>query len=70
MTQDEIQAELQANVGKAVKIAFDRHTETVLVISVDPDGFVCRAFPLKQSEPAAEFWLAYKEVSIVTPAEA
>ena len=63
MTQQEIRAVLQANIGRNVKVAFGNHTETVLVISGDPDGFVCRA--VSPGEPDAEFWLAYKEVSEV-----
>jgi len=65
MTQQEIRGVLQANIGRKVKVAFGNHTETVLVISGDPDGFLCRAFSAGLAEPAAEFWLAYKEVSEV-----
>jgi len=65
MTQHEIEAALHANIGKKVRVAFDNHTETVLVLSADPDGFLCRAYSVGQSEPAPEFWLAYKEVSTV-----
>ena len=69
MTRQEIQAALQANIGKKVKVAFGNHTQTVLVMSGDPDGFLCRSFCDDVKEPAAEFWLAYKEVSEVETAD-
>jgi hypothetical protein len=69
MTQQEIQTALQANIGKKVKVAFDSHAETVVVISADPDGFLCRACPVGLRQPTAEFWLAYKEVSNVDRAD-
>jgi len=40
MTEQEIHAALQANIGKKVKVAFDNQAETVVVISADPDGFL------------------------------
>jgi len=59
MTQDDIKAALETSTGKPVKIAFDNHTDTVTVISTDPDGFLCRANHTGQSQ---EFWLAYTAV--------
>lgn len=63
MTPENVQAKLQENVGKIVKIAFGGQSETVTVISVDADGFLCRALP--ETENNSEFWLAYKEVESV-----
>jgi hypothetical protein len=70
MTEQEIHAALQANIGKKVKVAFDNQAETVVVISADPDGFLCRACSSDTRKPAAaEFWLTYKAVSKVDSAD-
>lgn len=58
MTPHEVQAIVSA--GAVVKVFFDKHTETVLIVSVDPDGILCR--PLS-GEAAAEFWLAHGQIS-------
>ena len=63
MMQKDLRAQLHANIGKAVRITFGGYTENVIVLSVDSDGFLCRGAAAGQDEPAAEFWLAYKEVS-------
>lgn len=63
MMRQNVKAALQASVGKAVKVTFGGYTENVIVLSVDSDGFVCRSVAADPDEPAAEFWLAYKEVS-------
>jgi len=65
MTQEEIRAVLQANIGEKLKITFDNHAETVLVVSADPDGVLCRAYRPGQVDPETEFWLAYIEVSMI-----
>jgi hypothetical protein len=70
MTQEAIRAVLEANIGKRVKVAFDNHAETVLLISADPDGVLCRAFRPGQSDPETEFWVAYREISMVETTEA
>jgi hypothetical protein len=43
-----------------VKVFFDSHTETVLVLSIDSDGMLCRP---ASGETAAEFWLAYDQIT-------
>ena len=65
MTRQNIEAALRANIGVSVKIWFDGHTETVVVISVDSDGLLCRAVSAEATDITAEFWLAYKEISRV-----
>jgi hypothetical protein len=66
MDQSTIQAKLRQSIGQAVRVRFGGHSETVLVISVDSDGFICRIQPASPEETTTEFWVAYREVSSVT----
>jgi hypothetical protein len=50
-----------------VKVFFDTHTETVLVLSIDSDGMLCRPISAGPSGTAAEFWLAYDQISQIEP---
>jgi hypothetical protein len=61
MTPSEVRAAVA--IGALVKVFFDRHTETVLVISIDPDGILCRPVSARFGESGAEFWLAYQQIS-------
>jgi hypothetical protein len=63
MTPDEIR--LALNVGGVVKVFFDTHNETVIVISADSDGILCQPVTVQSGETAAEFWLAYNQISRV-----
>jgi hypothetical protein len=63
MTQDLLKAELRGSVGKQIKMTLGGRTDTVVVVSVDPDGFICKSTHSDPHEPAPEFWVAYKEVS-------
>jgi hypothetical protein len=61
MTASEVRA--AATVGAVVKVFFDRHTETVLILSIDSDGILCRPASARSGESGAEFWLAYQQIS-------
>jgi hypothetical protein len=61
MTPREVQEAV--SVGAVVKVYFDRHVETILVISLDPDGILGRPISAATGETAAEFWLAYNQIS-------
>jgi len=63
MGSEKIYAELEASVGKIVKVTFGGQTENVFVISVDFDGFVCKATTSDSPDTPLEFWLGYNEVS-------
>ena len=65
MGQDEIETRLLHGSGQTVNVAFGGHTETVIVVSVDPDGFVCRAQSPPGDENSAEFWISFEEISAV-----
>ncbi|MBV8069748.1 MAG: hypothetical protein JO270_07585 [Acidobacteriaceae bacterium] len=68
MTQDVLRAELRDSIGKQIRLTLGGgQTETVLVLSVDPDGFICRPAYPDPNESAPEFWVAYKEVSGIEP---
>lgn len=66
MDQTQIEAVIRKSVGSLTTVTFGGHTETVLVVSVDPDGFICRLLSVDQKASETEFWLAYSEVSGVT----
>ena len=66
MDQSRIEATVRRNVGKIVSVSFGRDTETVLVLAVDPDGFICRLHPADEGDRSKEFWIAYGEVTGVT----
>jgi hypothetical protein len=61
MTSHEVQAAV--SVGSVVKVFFDRYKETVLIVSVDPDGILCRPLSAGSGEAATEFWLAHSQIS-------
>jgi len=63
MTPHEVR--LTLNAGGVVKVFFDTHTETVRVISADSDGVLCQPVSAQSGETAAEFWLAYNQISRV-----
>lgn len=65
MTPQDIQSIL--NAGSVVKVFFDTHTEIVLVLSIDSDGMLCRPVSAGPSGTAAEFWLAYDQISQIEP---
>jgi hypothetical protein len=58
-----LKAELEESIGKCVKVTLGGQTDTVLVLSVDPDGFICKSTNPDPYESAPEFWVAYTEVS-------
>jgi hypothetical protein len=63
MDQDEMEARLQHSQGRTIDVAFGGRTETVVVVSADRDGFVCRMQSEGAEESAGEFWIAYQEIS-------
>ena len=65
MTPQDIQSVL--STGSVVKVFFDTHTETVLVLSIDSDGMLCRPVSAGPGGTAAEFWLAYDQISQIEP---
>jgi hypothetical protein len=65
MTPQDIQSVLKA--GAVVKVLFDSHTETVFVVSIDPDGMLCRPVAAGVTGAAGEFWLAYDQISQIEP---
>jgi hypothetical protein len=67
MTPQDIQSVLKA--GTAVKVFFDSHIEVVFVISIDPDGMLCRPVAAGLTGAAGEFWLAYDQISQIEPAD-
>ena len=66
MDSFDIQLVLEANIGKPVAITFNGATESVIVISVDDDGFLCRPLTSAQDE-SSEFWLAFADTTCVDP---
>jgi len=64
--QNEIEARLRQGPGRTIKLDFGGHTQTVVVISADPDGFVCRTLSEFGGESSEEFWIAYDEVSAIS----
>jgi hypothetical protein len=60
MTREEIETEIAKSVGENINVDFGNGPETVRVVSVDPDGFVCH--PESSADSSAEFWVAYKAV--------
>ncbi len=54
---------LAAKLGQKVTVTYGRHQETVIVLSVDAEGFLCRTVPQNATEEEAEFWLAFKDVT-------
>lgn len=66
MEQSEIESALKHSVGKTRTISFGGHTETVQVVSVDPDGFICRLETLDQTANTSEFWIPFDEVLDIT----
>ena len=67
MQQSDIIPMLKRSVGQIRTIRFGEYTETVRVISVDPDGFVCRLVTSDRNENT-EFWLSFDQVSEITEA--
>jgi hypothetical protein len=61
--QEMLRAELKESVGKRIKVTLGGQTDTVLIVAVDPDGFICRPMHPDPQEASPEFWVAYKEVS-------
>lgn len=59
---DDVQLLLEANLGKTINVTYDFHTERVIVLSVDRDGFVCRPLEAASGDGAEEFWLSYADV--------
>lgn len=66
MQQSEIESALKRSIGKTKVIRFGGNTETVQVVSVDPDGFICRLQASDPNEIASEFWIPFNEVSEIT----
>ncbi len=67
MTAAEMEHELRARLGQKVRLTIGTHTDTVLVLSVDRDGFICQPTTADPREPLPEFWVAYEEVAAIAP---
>jgi hypothetical protein len=66
MDQRDLEPELRQSLGKVVRITFGGQTDTVLIRSVDADGFVCQVQGESGKELGAEFWVPYTEVTELT----
>jgi hypothetical protein len=57
---------LEAHLGKAVAVTYNGGTERVLIVTVDPDGFVCKPVgPVGRED--TEFWLAFADLEDLQP---
>jgi hypothetical protein len=63
MDRQHLQRVLESNIGKIVRVTYNVHSEAVLVMSVDRDGFICKPLSPDLNESTAEFWLAYEDVA-------
>jgi hypothetical protein len=63
--QKDIEERLRQNPERTVKLDFGGHTQTVVVISADLDGLVCRTLSESGGDSSEEFWIAYDEVSAI-----
>jgi hypothetical protein len=67
MTREEIEAEVRKSLDKFLEVDFGNGAETVRVLSVDPDGFVCQ--PKRSGmQPEEDFWVAYRAIVNAKPA--
>lgn len=58
---------LEMNVGKVVHLEYSGYQDTVVVLSVDDDGLVCRMIANDRNDPLLDFWLGLGEISGVEP---
>ena len=65
MDQSQIKAKVRQSVGHDITVTFGGNTETVFVVSVDPDGFICQFLPDK-GDTSAQFWMPYSVVLAAT----
>jgi hypothetical protein len=70
MEPDEIRQLLETNVGKAVRLEYSGYEDTVVILSVDDDGVVCRMIANDRNDPLLDFWLALGEITAVERAAA
>lgn len=63
MDRQHLQRLLESNIGKTVRVTYNVHSEAVVVMSVDRDGFICKPLLSDPTESTAEFWLAYEDVA-------
>lgn len=70
MEPEEIRRILETNVGKVVRVEYSGYCDTVVVLSVDADGVVCRMLANERNDPLLDFWLGLGEISVVEPAVA
>lgn len=70
MEPEQIRQALEANIGKAVRLEYSGNKDTVVVLSVDDDGVVCRMIANDRNDPLLDFWLGMREISGVEPTSA
>lgn len=65
MEPEEIRQLLETNLGKVVRLEYSGYEDTVVVLSVDDDGVVCRMIANDRNDPLLDFWLALAEITTV-----
>lgn len=65
MKPEEIRHLLETNIGKIVRLEYSGYEDTVVVLSVDDDGVVCRMLANDRNDPLLDFWLALVEITTV-----
>ena len=51
-----------ANVGNTVKLSFGNQMEEVRILSVDPDGLLCRRAACARQDAIDDWWIAYSDI--------
>jgi hypothetical protein len=64
MNHEVISRIAQANIGKVITIRYGGNTDSVFIVSVDTDGFICRS-PGTAQDPPLEWWISFSDVSEV-----
>jgi hypothetical protein len=68
MEPEQIRQALEANIGKVVHLEYSGYQDTVVVLSVDDDGVVCRMIANDRNDPLLDFWLGLGEITAIAPA--
>jgi len=67
MHREEIIRSLRANIGKLVDLVIDGTKSTVTILSVGPDGVLCKAAESTSRYSPPEFWIAFEHIDKAHP---
>jgi hypothetical protein len=68
MLQDAIHRAVLDNMGHAITLQYGSQTDTVTVLAVDADGFLCRSANSAPHEPVLDWWISFADVHEIQPA--